>query len=147
MHTCIHALQLQLQLNYSYSANGRRAPRHQEREAQRPRATLTYNYTTVGPTRRPEHRRARGGIERDTRWTGGHKGGSKRHWTPGGPSGKHRGIGAGRKARGIQHTRAGAANVRARPGTSVTFIEGGPPGYFIHISITTPIVSALKKLL
>ena len=27
----------------------------------------------------------------------------------------------------------------------VTVIQGGPPGYFIHISITTPIVSALKN--
>jgi hypothetical protein len=31
--------------------------------------------------------------------------------------------------------------------TSVTFIRVGPQGYFTHISITTPIVSALKKLL
>jgi hypothetical protein len=29
--------------------------------------------------------------------------------------------------------------------TSATLTQGGPPGYFIHISITTPIVSALKK--
>ena len=29
--------------------------------------------------------------------------------------------------------------------TSVNLIQVGPPGYFIHISITTPIVSALKS--
>jgi hypothetical protein len=28
---------------------------------------------------------------------------------------------------------------------SVTVIQGGPPGYFTHISITTPVVSALKN--
>ena len=28
---------------------------------------------------------------------------------------------------------------------SVPLIRGGPPGYFIHISIITPIVSALKN--
>ena len=28
---------------------------------------------------------------------------------------------------------------------SVPFIQGGPPGYFTHVSITTPIVSALKN--
>ena len=27
----------------------------------------------------------------------------------------------------------------------VTFIQGEPPGYFIHIYITTPIASALKN--
>jgi hypothetical protein len=30
---------------------------------------------------------------------------------------------------------------------SVPLIRVGPPEYFIHISITTPVVSALKKLL
>jgi hypothetical protein len=30
---------------------------------------------------------------------------------------------------------------------SVTLIQGGLPGYFIHVSLTTHIVSALKKLL
>ena len=30
-------------------------------------------------------------------------------------------------------------------GTSVTVIRVGPPGYFTHISITTPIASALKN--
>ena len=30
---------------------------------------------------------------------------------------------------------------------SVNFIRVRPPGYFIHIFITTPVVSALKKLL
>jgi hypothetical protein len=34
---------------------------------------------------------------------------------------------------------------RRATGISVTFIQGGPPGYFTHISITTPIVSALKN--
>jgi hypothetical protein len=28
---------------------------------------------------------------------------------------------------------------------SVAFIQGTPPGYFTHVSITTPIVSALKN--
>jgi hypothetical protein len=28
---------------------------------------------------------------------------------------------------------------------SVTFIQVGPPGYFVYVSITTPIVSALKN--
>ena len=28
---------------------------------------------------------------------------------------------------------------------SVPLIRAGPPGYFIHISITTPVVSALKN--
>jgi hypothetical protein len=28
---------------------------------------------------------------------------------------------------------------------SVTLIRVGPPGYFIHVSITTPIVSASKN--
>jgi hypothetical protein len=28
---------------------------------------------------------------------------------------------------------------------SVAFIQVGPPGYFIYISITTPVVSALKN--
>ena len=31
------------------------------------------------------------------------------------------------------------------PGMSVTVIQNGPPGYFANISITTPIVSALKN--
>jgi hypothetical protein len=31
------------------------------------------------------------------------------------------------------------------PNKSVTVIQGGPPGYFVHISITTPIVFALKN--
>jgi hypothetical protein len=30
---------------------------------------------------------------------------------------------------------------------SVTLIRVGPPGHFIHVSLTTPIVSALKKQL
>ena len=30
---------------------------------------------------------------------------------------------------------------------SVTLIQVAPPGYFVYVSITTPIVSALKKLL
>ena len=29
--------------------------------------------------------------------------------------------------------------------TSVTLIRVGPPGYFVHVSITTPVVSALKN--
>ena len=29
--------------------------------------------------------------------------------------------------------------------TSVAVIQGGPPGYFARVSITTPIVSALKN--
>jgi hypothetical protein len=32
-------------------------------------------------------------------------------------------------------------------GMSVTLIQVDPPGYFVYISITMPIVSALKKLL
>ena len=72
MHAHMHALQPQL----NYRAIGRRASRHQERGAQRPRATLNYNcaINTAGPTRRERHRRARGGIERDARGTGGTKG-------------------------------------------------------------------------
>jgi hypothetical protein len=35
---------------------------------------LRYNYTTVGPKRHQGHRRTHGGIERDTRRTGGHTG-------------------------------------------------------------------------
>jgi hypothetical protein len=75
MQTYVHALQL------NYRGNVRRAPWHQERGAQRPRATLNYNCatTTVGPTRHQGHRRTRGGIEGDARGTEGHKGGSKRH--------------------------------------------------------------------
>jgi hypothetical protein len=34
---------------------------------------------------------------------------------------------------------------RGQLGISVPLFQGGPPGYFIHISITTPIVSALKN--
>ena len=64
---------------------------------------LHYTYTTVGSKRHQGHRR-----------TGGHTGGSREAqegpegtWgmqeAPGGPKGKHGGIGAGRKAIGTQH--------------------------------------------
>jgi hypothetical protein len=49
---------------------------------------LRYNYTAVGPKRHQGHRRTHGGIERDTRRTGGHAGdarGTRR------PEGKHGG--------------------------------------------------------
>ena len=69
-----------------------------------PWATLSYNYTTTILLQDP----------RDTKGTGGHTGGSREtpegpegtrgtQEAPGGPEVKHGGIGAGRKATGIQH--------------------------------------------
>jgi hypothetical protein len=49
----------------------------QGRRTQRPRATLNYYRTTVGPKRHQGHQRARGRTKRDTRGTGGHKGESE----------------------------------------------------------------------
>jgi hypothetical protein len=67
-------------------ANGRRAPRNQERDKQRPRATQNHNCTTctAGPTRHQGHRRTR----RDRGGKGGSRGIQE---TPGGPEGKHGG--------------------------------------------------------
>jgi hypothetical protein len=56
-----------------------------------------YNYTTVGSKRHQGHRRTHGGIERDTRRTGGHTGDAR-----GTRTGGNGGVGAGRKATGIQ---------------------------------------------
>ena len=61
---------------------------------------MSYNYTTVGPTRHQGHRRTRGGINRDTRGTRRAKGGTQEtpeepedtrggKEAPEGPEGKH----------------------------------------------------------
>jgi hypothetical protein len=86
---------------------------------QRPRATLNYyRYTTVGPKEHQGHRRTRGGIERETRGTGGHQGDSRDTKGTGGHSGGiardtktkrtegnngNGGIGSGRQGRGFRH--------------------------------------------
>jgi hypothetical protein len=36
-------------------------------------------------------------------------------------------------------------NLFSQVNNSVAFIQAAPPGYFPHISITTPVVSALKN--
>ena len=124
MATVVYVYMHALQLNYR--ANGQRAARHQER-AQRPRAALNYYYvlytcycrtqeTPGAPEdtrgnkeghqkdrraqKHHEDRRAQRGIGRDTKRTGGNNGG----------------IGAGRKATGIQHTRAGLCMHMDDPG-------------------------------
>jgi hypothetical protein len=63
-HTYIHALKL------NYRPNGRWVPQYQEAG----HAKLQLHCETVKPEKHQEHRRTRGGIERDTRETGGHRG-------------------------------------------------------------------------
>jgi hypothetical protein len=63
------------------------------------------------------------------------------HCTPG-----QRRICGGEQRQGPEIKPVKDSHTRAKPGpwTSVTVIRVGPPGYFVHISITTPVVSALK---
>jgi hypothetical protein len=48
---------------------------------------------------------------------------------------------------GISSGRAAFLNANSGAGLLVTLIQGGHLGYFMHIPITTPFVSTLKKLL
>jgi hypothetical protein len=77
--------------------------------------TTTILHTTVGSNRHQGHRRTHGGIKRDARRTEGRTGDARGTRRTGG---KSRGIGAGRRATGTQHTRAGAVRAGTRPGTT-----------------------------
>jgi hypothetical protein len=120
MYLYMHALQL------NQRANGQRAARHQER-AQRPRA--------VGPKRPQGHRRTRGGIRRDTKRTGGHKDITR----TGGHSEDRR------EQRGGRSGPQGHMDPTSTTPHVSEFNSSYPLRYFINISITMPVVSALKS--
>ena len=116
MHTYIHALQL------NGRADGRWAPRHQDRGAQRPWATLNYICATLGSKRHQGHRRARGWIEREgDQRNRGVQEGPKRRGGPENTTGRSERAATPRKASPAQPYQPPLSPIQSAPPTTGVF--------------------------